>query len=207
MIKAGGRRGFRNQASRGVHSFNPQSGAHAGKMPLERLQRFREAIGPTARHRLEPFGLRPQPKTTVRNRAVAPQTVRHEAVRRVNAIALGELKKGSSRELQFRSRRRAHRGSSRFIAVKQPYPFVVMTRLGHEPPGLAAGRQRLIEAFRQCAFLGLEEARDKESSKSAGTVEKALPTERVVRREQSLEEVHMGILPTHPLPTLSLRPP
>src|SRR5262249_40404956 len=153
-----------------------------------------------------PFGLGPQPKTPVRNRAVAPQTVRHQAARRVDAIALGELKKGSSRQLQFQIRRRAHRGSSRFIAVKQPYPFVVMARLGHEAPGLVTGRQRLVEAFRQCAFLGLEEAGEEEPSKSVGTFEKALATERIARREQSLEEVHMGILPTHPLPTLPRGP-
>src|SRR5262249_51412239 len=181
MIKAGGRGGFRNWVSGRVHSFNPESRRHAGKMPLECPQRPDNAIGPAPRHGLKPFGLGPKPKTSVRDRTIAPQPVHDLTTRRVDAMPLGELKEGIGCHLQFRIRRHAHCGSSGFIAVKQPYPFVMMARLGYEAPVLPMRRQRLIEAFRQGAFPGLEEAPDEASGKSARTSEKALAAECLAR--------------------------
>src|SRR5215470_9477047 len=109
-------------------------------MPLDRADHPRDAIGSAPSHRLEPFGLWPQPKTTVRNGAVAPYAVRHQTAGRVDAIPLGELKKGTGRQLQVRIRGQARRRSNRFVPVKQPYPFVVMARLGQETPVLANRR-------------------------------------------------------------------
>src|SRR5262249_47773009 len=75
MIKAGGRRGFRNRLTARVQSFNPQSRSGSGKMPLKRRLGLCDARTPPPRQCLEPFGLGPQPKTAIRNLTVAPQTV------------------------------------------------------------------------------------------------------------------------------------
>src|SRR5579883_746917 len=70
-----------------------------------------------------------------------------------------------------------------------------MTRFDAEAPCFPQGRQRRVKIFRQCVVPRLEEAGGEESGEVACAVETALAPERLACRQQSLEKVHMGILP------------